>query len=128
MGTYRHERVAELIHSEVAQRLRTEMKDPRLVPLSITHVAVTRDLSRAIIQYCPLGGGDVSADLREAVDEAARAMRGPIGRALRLRHAPDLVFQVDTHTDQAMYVSRLLDDNKTERDIREDVEDVEEND
>ena len=32
---------------ELAQRLRLEVKDPRLEPISITKVQVTRDLSRA---------------------------------------------------------------------------------
>ncbi len=119
MGGYRHERIAEMIHREVAKRLRTEMKDPRLEPISITHVAVTKDLGRAVIQYCPLGGGDVGEQLAEAVSDAARSMRGPIGRALRLRHAPELVFEVDTHTEHAMFVSNLLNTTRAEREARE---------
>lgn len=76
MGGYRHERIAEMVHREVAQRLRTEIKDPRMVPLSITHVDVNRDLSRAIISFCPLGGGGVSAELRAGIDDVARGLRG----------------------------------------------------
>ena len=121
MGGYRHERIAEMVHREVAQRLRTEIKDPRMVPLSITHVDVNRDLSRAIISFCPLGGGGVSAELRACVDDVARGLRGPIGRALRLRHAPELVFTYDTHTDRALMLSDLLYKTQRERELRDGV-------
>ncbi len=115
MPSYRAERIAEMIHRELAQRLRTEIKDPRVTPISITSVVVTRDLRRAEIAYLPLGGGEVPEALREALDEAARRLRGPIGRALRLRHAPELVFEVDTTTEAAIRVTHLLDQLARER-------------
>ena len=58
MGGFRAERVAEMIHRELAERLRREVKDPRLEPISITHVKVNGDLSRAIVDFLPLGGGE----------------------------------------------------------------------
>ena len=115
MPSYRAERVAEMIHRELAQRLLLEVKDPRVTPISITSVVVSRDLRRAEIAYMPLGGGEVSHDLREGLDEVARKLRGPIGRALRLRHAPELVFVVDTTTEAAIQVTRLLDQLARER-------------
>lgn len=120
MRGYRPERVAELVHKELAQRLRLEVKDPRLEPVSLTHVEVNRDLSRATVHYLPLGGGAPSQDLQEALDEAARQLRGPVGRALRLRHAPELVFVVDTHTEKAFEVSRLIDEVAAERRERDE--------
>lgn len=115
MPSYRPERIAELIHQELAQRLMLEIKDPRVVPISITRVKVTRDLSRAEIEYMPLGGGSVSAELAEGLEEAARRLRGPIGRALKLRHAPELVFVVDTTTEQAIRVTHLIEKLARER-------------
>jgi ribosome-binding factor A len=120
MPGYRPERVAEMIHRELAQRLRSDIKDERLGMLSITAVEVTRDLSRATISYMPLGGGAPSEDLAEAVALAARQLRGPIGRALRLRHAPELVFVYDERTDAAFRVTALLDRIGAERRARED--------
>jgi ribosome-binding factor A len=119
MGSYRAERVAELVHKEVAQRLRTEVKDPRLTPISITSVEVTRDLQRAQISWMPLGGGPASTELVEAVDDVARVLRGPVGRALRLRNAPELVFVEDEHTDQALCLTALLDQLTRDREEEE---------
>ena len=119
MPGFRPERVAELVHRELGQRLLTEVKDPRVTPISITSVDVTRDLSRAVVRFLPLGGGEVSPELAEGLEQAARQLRGPIGRALRLRHAPELVFRADEHIEKAIRVTRMIDDLTREREARE---------
>ncbi len=120
MGGYRAERVAELIHQELAQRLRLEIKDDRIPPLSITHVGVNRDLSRATVDVMPLGGGEPTEETMSGLADAARQLRGPIGRALRLRHAPEIVFRADQHTENAIRVTHLLDQLNEERKGREE--------
>lgn len=124
MAGYRPARVAEMIHKELAQRLRLEIKDPRVGPVSITHVEVSGDLRVARIAYSPLGGGAPSQELVEGLADAARHLRGPIGRALRLRNAPELRFEPDTHTDEAVRMTSLLDQMARKRaDDEEEEED-----
>jgi ribosome-binding factor A len=125
MPGYRPERVGEMIFRELAERLRSQIKDPRVAPISITKVEVTRDLSRAVVSYMPLGGGQPAADLVEGLEVAAKQLRGPIGRALRLRHAPELVFTYDERTDAAFRVTAILDKLSAERRARQDDEPVE---
>lgn len=110
MPGWRPERVAEMVHRELALRLQTEIKDPDLVPISITGVEVTRDLGTATVRFLPLGGGEVTEALREALDRAARRLRGPVGRALRLRTAPVLIFVEDADLERAVRVTSLLDE------------------
>jgi ribosome-binding factor A len=115
MPGHRPERVAEMVHRELAERLRTDIKDPRVTPISITRIQVNRDLSRAEVAYLPLGGGRPTEDLSEGLSEAARRMRGPIGRALRLRHAPEIVFTWDADAEEAFRVLGVLDRLRRER-------------
>ena len=110
MKGHRSDRIAEMIHGELAVMLHRDVKDPRVTPISITSVNVSGDLKRAIIEWMPLGGGQGSADLTEGLKEAAHRLRGPIGRALRLRHAPQLIFQQDVHTEEAFRVGKLLEE------------------
>lgn len=122
MAGYRPQRIAEMIHRELAVRLRQELKDPGFPPVSITHVEVTRDLSVARISWSPLGGVEPSHELVEAMDDASRRLRGPIGRALRTRHAPELRFELDEHTEDAVRMTRLLGEigrELAEKDARE---------
>lgn len=110
MSGWRPERVAEMVHRELAQRLREDVKDPELGPISITGVDVSRDLGRAVVRYLPLGGGVPGPSQREALVRAAKALRGPVGRALRLRTAPELVFVLDEDLERAVRVTSLLDE------------------
>jgi ribosome-binding factor A len=109
MAGFRAERIAELVHRELAVRLHRDFKDPRFSPISITRVDVSKDLSRALVHYLPLGGGESTAELKEALASAAKQLRGPVGRALGIRHAPEIVFAHDTHTEAAIRVTSLLD-------------------
>lgn len=118
MASFRAERIAELVHREVAMQL-PHLKDPRLTPISITRVTVPRDLSRAVVEWLPLGGGEPPDELVEALDGAARQLRGPVGRALGIRHSPEIVFQVDHHTEQAIRVASLIDQVSRERKAHE---------
>lgn len=120
MPSYRPERIAEMIHRELAQRIRLEVKDPRVSDISITSIHVSRDLKRADVHYLPLGGGEATAELQEGLEEAAKQLRGRVGRALRLRHAPELVFKLDVQFDEAVRVTRLLDRLEQERSEREE--------
>jgi len=111
-----------VIHRELARRLREEIKDPRLVPVSITRLTVSKDLGRATISYMPLGGGEVTDELQAAMADVGRQLRGPIGRQLRTRRTPELVFVPDTHTEEAIRLTSLL--NRIGQELRDQEEDV----
>ena len=108
MAGYRPERIAELIHREVALLLQMN-KDPRIGVISITKVEITRDLRKATVLYLPLGSDAAPAETQDGLNQQARQWRGPVGRALGIRHAPELHFQLDRHTVDAVRVGSLLD-------------------
>lgn len=108
MGHKRPERIAGLIHSELSRLLREEVSDPRVGMVSITHVSMSPDLKRAMVRVLPLGGeGD-----RKAVHDGLRAasgyLRGRLGRALKLRHAPALIFALDEALEDAVRMTDML--------------------
>ena len=91
----RARRVAEQVQRTLAQMLLREVRDPRLKPVTITHVKVSPDLTHVWVNYTILTGGSHDPLQREILDEAALYLRGPLGRELRLRVAPQLHFQPD---------------------------------
>lgn len=108
MSARRAARIASVIQEEVARILRVEAKDPRITPLTVTNVAVNDDLSVARICYMPLGGrGDRDA-MQAALDELAPRIRGPVGRALGIRHAPELRFEFDRNIDYAAHMEEVF--------------------
>ena len=111
----RANRVAEQVQRTLAEMLRRDVRDPRLKPVTITHVKMSPDLSHAWV-YFELLTGDAHDPLqREILDEAAGYLRGPLGRALRLRIAPHIHFQPDEELERG----HRLDDLMT-RAVRDD--------
>ena len=108
MSSRRAERVSSVLLQEVARLLREENKDPRIPSLTLTEVRVNPDLSVARILYLPLGGKP-DAQVDTLLRDVARRFRGPVGRALGIRHAPELRFEVDRNFAHAARISELLD-------------------
>jgi ribosome-binding factor A len=111
----RAQRVAEQVQRTLAELLRREVRDPRLKPVTITHVKMSHDLSHAWVHFELLTGDSHDPLQQEILDEAAGYLRGPLGRALRLRIAPHLHFQPDVELERG----HRLDDLITQA-VRED--------
>jgi len=108
----RSKRVAEQIQRTLSDLIRREVRDPRLGSITLTDVRMADDLSHAKVFYSMLGsgigrGGD-AAMTQEILDDAALALRGPLGRALRLRHAPQIQFERDDLLDEGARLSALI--------------------
>lgn len=108
MPGFRGERVGALVQQEVARRLREEVKDPRLESLTITGVTMSPDLSVARVRYLPFAGGEDSAELRVGLREAAKRLRGSVGRALGIRQAPELRFELDRNVQHAVRMEEVF--------------------
>ena len=92
----------------LAQLLQREVRDPRLRPLTITHVKVSPDLTHVWAHYSMLSGDSHDPLQREILDEAATYLRGPLGRALRMRLAPHLHFQPDEELERGNRLDDLI--------------------
>jgi ribosome-binding factor A len=105
----RSERVAEGIREEVATFLAEDAKDPRIVGLvTVTGVDVTRDLRHAKVFVSILGSDEEREATLEGLDSAASHLRSRIGRALRLRVAPEITFRYDESIARAAKIEALL--------------------
>ncbi len=111
----RARRVAEQVQRTLSEALRRDVRDPRLKPVTITHVKMSPDLSHAWVYFQLLTGDAHDPLQQEILDEAAGYLRGPLGRALRLRIAPHIHFQPDEELERG----QRLDDLIT-RAVRED--------
>jgi ribosome-binding factor A len=113
----RAERVAEGIRAEVAMFLRDGAKDPRLTGMvTVTGVDVTRDLRHARVFVSVLGTDAERAATFEGLKSVAHHLRGSIGRALRLRAAPEIEFRLDESIAQAARIEALLAQVRAEAD------------
>jgi ribosome-binding factor A len=106
----RADRVAEAIREEVATFLADGAKDPRIVGLvTVTGVDVTHDLRHAKIFVSVLGSDVEKKSTLEGLQSAAAHLRSRLGRSLRLRFAPELVFHADATVARAARIETLLE-------------------
>lgn len=112
--SHRPERVAEAIKKEVADLIRNEIKDPRIGFVTITGVEVTRDLSYAKVFISVMGSEEQRKESLSALQKAAGYMRSEIGRRIKVRHAPELLFKLDTSLDHGTRIMELLHEIKND--------------
>ena len=107
--TRRPDRVAEAIREEVATFLAEGVKDPRVVGLvTVTGVDITRDLRHAKVYVSILGSESERAATLDGLGSVASHLRSRIGRALRLRLAPEIAFKLDQSVAHAARIETLL--------------------
>jgi ribosome-binding factor A len=112
----RSRRVAQQLQRALSELARRELRDPRLGMLTFTEVRMSNDLSYATVYYSVLGGDQEQA--QEILDAAADQLRGPVGRALGLRHSPELRFVKDELIEGGAKLSALISKAVREDDAR----------
>lgn len=108
MASRRPDRIASVIQAELTRMLREDVNDPTLGPVTITEVAVNPDLSVARVRWVPLGGIGDRKVLQVALEGASRRLRGPIGRVLGIRHAPELRFELDKNVEYVAHMDEVF--------------------
>jgi ribosome-binding factor A len=112
-------RVAEEIRHLLAGLFaRHQVRDPDLqdAEVTVTEVRMTPDLRHATVFYARLGRSDAEA-LLPALRRASPFMRAQVAQGVRLRHAPDLHFAVDTTLDHAAQLDQMLRSADVRRDL-----------
>ena len=104
----RNERVGELIQEIIAETIRQELDDPRILPVTITRVRLTRDLRLARIFYCLSGDAQAKTAAQQGLEKAAGLFKKVIDHELNLRFMPELAFEYDQTLDQAERIEKIL--------------------
>ena len=115
----RPDRGGEQIRQLLSESLAREVHDPGLGFVTLTRVRVSPDLQTARVFYTSIGDDKARTETRRALDRATPFLRRQLGRQMRLRRVPELVFQFDESVESQDRIERILLDLKAERDARE---------
>jgi len=103
----RTERVGEEFREVLAQQI-LKLKDPRVGFVTVTGVKVSPDLKRAWVYYTSLGDERERAGSRAALRSATPHLRSALGREVRLKFLPELVFEEDATLEKGQRIAELL--------------------
>lgn len=128
----RSHRVADFIQRELAELIRTEVKDPRVSPmLTIASVEVSRDLSVARVYYSLMDPGE-REETQDGLGRVSGFLRRRLARQMNTRSVPQLRFFYDDSAEKGARMSALIADavasNTTEDDSRDDTDAANESD
>jgi ribosome-binding factor A len=104
----RSDRLASQIQRELASLVRNNLKDPRLSSPGILEVQVSKDLSQAKIYFSVLDPDDAEQSLR-ALKHASGYLQREIGKVLKSRITPKLIFIYDDSDIRGRTMSELID-------------------
>lgn len=109
MASHRIERTTEDIRRELSAIFR-ELKDPRVTGafLSIVRVEVTNDLSYCTVKVSAIEGLEHAREAVKGLKSASGFIRRELGRRLKLRHVPELIFEATDSIEYSANISRIL--------------------
>ncbi len=97
----RSDRVAAQLQRELAELIRTEVKDPRMG-------LVTRDYSHAKVFYTVMNADNLD-DTQDTLQRAAGLLRSGVARAIKMFSVPQLHFVYDTSVERGMHLHSLIE-------------------
>ena len=120
MASNRINRINEEIQKELSSLLRT-VKDPRVqdTMISITHVETTPDLRFAKV-YVSFLQEERAKDALKGLKSAGGYLRRELGRALNLRHTPELTWALDDSITYGAKMLALINSLEVEKDADSD--------
>ena len=110
----RNERVRKALMREISDIIFREIKDPQICGMvSITDVDVSPDNSAARVFYSVFGNDDVKEKTSKALERHVGQIRHEVGKRIRLRKTPTLLFILDNSMERGAKMMELI--NKIER-------------
>ena len=104
----RADRVADLIKMEISDLLLKQVRDPRIGSITITGVKISDDLRTARIFFVELGRDQCSEEVRSGLARATGFLRRELGRRLRLRLVPEILFTYDPSFAYGNRIEQLI--------------------
>ena len=110
----RNERVRKALMREISDIIFREIKDPQICGMvSITDVDVSSDNSAARVFYSVFGDEKVKEKTSKALERHVGQIRHEVGKRIRLRKTPTLLFILDESLEKGAKMMDLI--NKIER-------------
>jgi len=104
----RSEKVADLIQKEISLMLVKSVKDPRIGFVTITKVTVSDDCRVAKVYFSVAGTPAERERSVKGLDSAKGFVRKELGRRIRLRYTPEIIFQFDPSVEYAIHMEELI--------------------
>ena len=103
-------RVEELLKREISNIIQQELQDPRIGFITVTKVAVARDLKNANI-WISIFKDDPEAKKKsfKALIGARNRIQESLAHKVKLRYLPQLQFKLDTSIEYTVRIEKIIE-------------------
>lgn len=111
---HRVERLADQIRDDVAEMVAGELKDPRIGLATVTRVELSHDLCHARVLVSVAGDEQAKDETLEGLLSSVGFVRRELGKRLRVKRPPEVVFVLDRGLENEAKIEELLNQLKKE--------------
>jgi len=104
----KQDRMSERIQAILSELLLREVADPRLQHITVTEVKLDPELMFANVYINALGDESRQKDVLAGLQRAKGFLRREVGKRVRLRNSPDLIFHWDATLERGEKIHHLI--------------------
>ena len=104
----RNRKIADQIQRELSEIVRMELRDPRVMMVTLTGVELARDNSHAKVFFTTLGNEAQLESCAHGLNSASGYLRMQLAKRLTIRIVPALHFEVDHSIENGVRLSKLI--------------------
>ena len=109
-NSIKNTRINEEVHRELAEIIRSEVKDPRIHPMcSVVSVETAPDLKTCKVYISVLGDEEELVRTMKGLSSSAGFIRHELAHRLNLRNTPELKFLADRSIAYGVEMIRKID-------------------
>lgn len=108
----KHDKTSNQILKNISDIIQFDLKDPSIGFVTITGVKVTNDYSYATVYCSFLGKEERNAAGLKALERAKGHIRSELGKKMKIRKVPELIFKLDRSLEQGNRIESILEDIK----------------
>jgi len=113
-------KAAQAIREVVSMAILTEIKDPRVQHVTVTFVEVSADLRLAKVHVSVMGDESKKELCLRGLKHASGYLQKKVGDRIDTRYTPQVSFVLDKGIENAMAVTRILDEVLPQRQNEEE--------
>ena len=131
MSSRRTQKAAEAIREVVSMAILTELKDPRVRDVTVTHVEVTPDMRQAKVYVSIMGDEKKQKLTLHGLENSAGFLQSKVAKRIDTRYTPRLAFVLDLGVKKSLEIAQILQQvlpkqpSPADEDLNKSVDEVE---
>jgi ribosome-binding factor A len=110
MSSRRVLKAAQAIREVVSMAIITDLKDPRVKDVTVTFVEVSGDMRQAKVHVSVMGDETKQELALRGLQNSAGYLQSKVGNRIDTRYTPRIQFELDKGMQNAMMVTRILEE------------------